>query len=158
MVAHWRKKRGPHWVKSAFVNGLGGFVTGITVLVILVAKFVEGAWITILFIPMLILIFSAVRRHYHSVTTITLYAVQMVDPVDRLWSALRHRSRAHPHLDPLVEQRRACVRDRDEAAAHDGPRHAVPPSAGGEPRRGTDAGQPPSRPLRGRIFGAASTT
>src|SRR3984957_9924985 len=63
MVAHWRKKRGPHWVKSAFVNGLGGFVTGITVLVILVAKFVEGAWITILFIPMLIMIFSAVRRH-----------------------------------------------------------------------------------------------
>lgn len=71
MVAHWRRKRGPHWVKSAFVNGLGGFVTGVTVVVILVAKFVEGAWITILFIPMLIVIFSAVRRHYHSVSLIT---------------------------------------------------------------------------------------
>jgi hypothetical protein len=78
MVAHWRKKRGSHWVKSAFVNGLGGFVTGITVMVILVAKFVEGAWITILFIPMLILIFSAVRRHYHSVSLITRCTVPMV--------------------------------------------------------------------------------
>ncbi|HEY2821181.1 MAG TPA: APC family permease [Candidatus Acidoferrum sp.] len=78
MVAHWRKKRGPHWVKSAFVNGLGGFVTGVTVIVILFAKFLEGAWITILFIPMLILIFSAVRRHYHSVATITRCTLPMV--------------------------------------------------------------------------------
>src|SRR5882762_5989580 len=51
MVAHWRKKRGPHWLQSALVNGLGGFVTGITVIVVLVAKFAEGAWITVIFIP-----------------------------------------------------------------------------------------------------------
>ncbi|MGH9676921.1 MAG: APC family permease, partial [Candidatus Acidiferrum sp.] len=51
MVVHWRKNRGPHWVKSAMVNGLGGCVTGITVIVVLVAKFAEGAWITLLFIP-----------------------------------------------------------------------------------------------------------
>src|SRR6202451_2066440 len=54
MVVHWRKKRGPHWFKSALVNGLGGTVTGITVIVVLVAKFIDGAWITLLFIPMLI--------------------------------------------------------------------------------------------------------
>ncbi len=101
MVAHWCKKRGPHWVKSAFVNGLGGFVTGITVLVILVAKFVEGAWITILFIPMLIMIFSAVRRHYHSVTTITRCTIPMIPachsskpiavvPVDHYSQVTRH--------------------------------------------------------------------
>lgn len=101
MVAHWRKKRGPGWVKSAFVNGLGGFVTGITVLVILVAKFVEGAWITILFIPMLILIFSAVRRHYHSVSLITRCTLPMVPachsskpiavvPVDHYSQITRH--------------------------------------------------------------------
>jgi amino acid transporter len=67
MVMHWRKKRGPHWVKSAMVNGLGAVVTGITALVVLVAKFVEGAWITLLFIPLTIFIFALVRRHYHSV-------------------------------------------------------------------------------------------
>ncbi|HEX4380554.1 MAG TPA: APC family permease [Candidatus Acidoferrum sp.] len=101
MVVHWRKKRGPHWVKSAFVNGLGGFVTGVAVLIILVAKFVEGAWITILFIPMLILVFSAVRRHYHSVSTITRCTVPMVPachsakpiavvPVDHYSQVTRH--------------------------------------------------------------------
>jgi hypothetical protein len=72
MVVHWYKKRGPHWWKSAFVNGLGAFVTGITVCVVLVAKFVEGAWITLLFIPLLVMTFGFVRRHYHSVRVRTL--------------------------------------------------------------------------------------
>jgi hypothetical protein len=67
MVTHWLKKRGPHWVHKAAVNGLGAFVTGITVVVVLVAKFVAGAWITLLFMPLTIFLFVAVRRHYHSV-------------------------------------------------------------------------------------------
>jgi amino acid transporter len=71
MVIHWKKNRGPHWLKSALVNGLGGFVTGVTVIVVLVAKFVEGAWITVIFIPLLILLFFAVRRHYHFVSVST---------------------------------------------------------------------------------------
>jgi amino acid transporter len=71
MVMHWRKHRGPHWVKSAFVNGLGALVTGITTCVVLVAKFLEGAWITLLFIPITIFFFSLVRRHYHSVKVLT---------------------------------------------------------------------------------------
>src|SRR6202163_4295699 len=77
MVVHWRKKRGPHWVKSAFVNGFGGFVTGITVVVVLVAKFAEGAWITVIFIPLLIFFFVVVRRHYHEVRVRTT----CMDPV-----------------------------------------------------------------------------
>ncbi len=71
MVVHWQKKRGPHWLKSALVNGLGALVTGITTLVVLVAKFAEGAWITLLFIPLTILLFTTVRRHYHSVKMMT---------------------------------------------------------------------------------------
>jgi len=71
MVVHWFKKRGPHWLKNVFVNGLGAFVTGLTVLVVLVAKFTQGAWITVIFIPMLILFFRMVRRHYHDVTVAT---------------------------------------------------------------------------------------
>jgi len=71
MVMHWRKVRGPHWIKSALVNGVGAFVTGITTCVVLVAKFVEGAWITLLFIPLMIFFFATVRRHYHSVRMLT---------------------------------------------------------------------------------------
>jgi amino acid transporter len=78
MVMHWRKNRGPGWVKSALVNGLGAFVTGITTAVVLVAKFMEGAWITLLFIPLTIVLFSVVRRHYHHVKVLTTCKI----PVD----------------------------------------------------------------------------
>jgi amino acid transporter len=71
MVVHWRKIRGPHWRKSALVNGLGATVTGITTVVVLLAKFLEGAWITLLFIPLAIILFVLVRRHYHSVKMLT---------------------------------------------------------------------------------------
>src|ERR1700733_6983222 len=78
MVMHWLKNRGPNWWKSALVNGLGALVTGITTGVVLVAKFVEGAWITLLFIPLTIVLFATVRRHYHSVKVLTTCKI----PVD----------------------------------------------------------------------------
>ena len=78
MVVHWRKNRGPHWLKSALVNGLGGFVTGVTVIVVLIAKFAEGAWITVIFIPLLIFLFRLVRRHYHMVSVATSCAAPAV--------------------------------------------------------------------------------
>jgi len=53
------------------VNGLGALVTGTTTVVVLVAKFVEGAWITLLFIPLTIVFFAMVRRHYHAVKVLT---------------------------------------------------------------------------------------
>ena len=77
MVMHWRKNRGPNWLKSALVNGLGALVTGTTG-VVLVAKFVQGAWITLLFIPLTIVFFALVRRHYHAVKVLTTCKV----PVD----------------------------------------------------------------------------
>ncbi|MGA9981151.1 MAG: APC family permease [Candidatus Sulfotelmatobacter sp.] len=78
MVMHWWRRRGAHWIKSALVNGLGGLVTGVTTGVVLVAKFVEGAWITLLFIPATITLFTVVRRHYHAVKMMTTCKV----PVD----------------------------------------------------------------------------
>jgi amino acid transporter len=67
MVGHWRRVRGPGWKRYMVVNGLGAVATGITVVVVLVAKFVEGAWVTVLLIPGLFMAMVAVRRHYHQV-------------------------------------------------------------------------------------------
>ena len=68
MVFHWKRVRGRNAVRNMFINGLGSFVTGITVLVVLVAKFVDGAWITMLLIPALLLLMYAVHRHYDRVS------------------------------------------------------------------------------------------
>jgi amino acid transporter len=67
MVFHWKRVRGPT-PRYMFINGLGGFVTGITVVVVLVAKFVDGAWITMLLIPALLWLMYAVHRHYQRVS------------------------------------------------------------------------------------------
>jgi hypothetical protein len=68
MVFHWKRVRGPHAARYMLVNGLGGVATGITVLVVLVAKFVDGAWITMLLIPGLLLLMYSVHRHYRRVS------------------------------------------------------------------------------------------
>ncbi len=65
MVVHW-KKRGD--TGRMLVNGLGAFATGITTLVVLVAKFVDGAWITMLLVASMILAMRAVNRHYRRVS------------------------------------------------------------------------------------------
>jgi amino acid transporter len=62
MVMHW-KRQGNSRLKM-FVNGLGAVATGITTVVVLVAKFVEGAWITALLVAAMVLLMHAVKRHY----------------------------------------------------------------------------------------------
>jgi len=64
MVVHWRRHAGPGATRNMLVNGLGALATGITTAVVLVAKFVDGAWITVLLIPALMLMMRSVKRHY----------------------------------------------------------------------------------------------
>jgi amino acid transporter len=73
MVMHWRRSRGHRFRSSMFVNGLGALATGITVCVIIVAKFTEGAWITVLVIPALIMLMLGVRRQYATILRETAY-------------------------------------------------------------------------------------
>ena len=65
MVMHW--KRQGKATGRMLVNGLGAVATGITAVVVLVAKFAEGAWITALLIIIMILLMRTVRRHYKQV-------------------------------------------------------------------------------------------
>jgi amino acid transporter len=67
MVGHWRRVGGKGATRSIIVNGLGALATGVTVVVVLVAKFVQGAWVTMLLIPVLLVAMATVRRHYHRV-------------------------------------------------------------------------------------------
>ena len=62
MVMHWKRKGG--FPLRMYVNGLGAVATGITTIVVLVAKFVDGAWITALLVVSMIVAMRAVKRHY----------------------------------------------------------------------------------------------
>jgi amino acid transporter len=65
MVMHW-KRQGKARLRMS-INGLGALATGITTIVVLVAKFVEGAWVTALLIVVMILIMRSVKHHYDRV-------------------------------------------------------------------------------------------
>ena len=76
MVVHWKRQIPPRGQKPLpggaggnpslrmWVNGVGAVATGLTAIVVLVAKFVQGAWITALLIVLMILTMRAVKRHY----------------------------------------------------------------------------------------------
>jgi amino acid transporter len=101
MVIHWRRHGGPGSWRSMLVNGLGALATGITTAVVLVAKFADGAWITVLLIPALIWMMCSVKRHYalvgleinttNPVETENLREPIILLPLDR-WSLVADKS------------------------------------------------------------------
>jgi amino acid transporter len=62
MVAHWRRKGGSRL--NVFLNALGAVATGATLIIVTVTKFVSGAWITTVLIPLIMIMMFSIRRHY----------------------------------------------------------------------------------------------
>ena len=101
MVSHWKRVRGPGSGRNMFLNGLGAVATAITLTVVLIAKFTEGAWITIVLIPAMILLMVGVKRHYATVEKQTctdvpvntqgLCAPIVLIPMDR-WSVVSEKA------------------------------------------------------------------
>ncbi len=68
MVRHWMKEKdAPHRRAKMFLNGLGAIATGITLLVVLMTKFMAGAWIVVILVPLIIGLMAGVKRHYRRV-------------------------------------------------------------------------------------------
>lgn len=69
MVLHWWRLRRQHkgWQRSLALNGLGAVTTLAVALVISTTKFLEGAWIVVVLIPLLVLTFLAIHRHYQRI-------------------------------------------------------------------------------------------
>jgi hypothetical protein len=64
MVVHWLRLREGRWIHAALVNGFGALLTAVVLVVVAVTKFIHGAWIVILLIPLTVLAFLRIRRHY----------------------------------------------------------------------------------------------
>jgi hypothetical protein len=67
LVRHWRAERPRNWRLRAAINGTGAVMTSVAVAVFLTTKFLEGAWVVILAIPLLILLFARIERYYAQV-------------------------------------------------------------------------------------------
>ncbi|HEY7470035.1 MAG TPA: APC family permease [Acidimicrobiia bacterium] len=67
MVKHWLKTREAGWQRSVVINSVGAFTTGVVLVVVATVKFVHGAWIVILAIPILVALMLSIRTHYKGV-------------------------------------------------------------------------------------------
>jgi amino acid transporter len=67
LVVHWRRLRPQRWRRRAALNGVGGALTGLVLVIILLTKFASGAWLVVVTVPTLIFFMRAVHRHYEDV-------------------------------------------------------------------------------------------
>lgn len=67
MVSHWRNIREGSWRRNLWVQGVGGAATGIVLCVVVATKFLKGAWMVILMIPVLVFLMRSVKQHYSHV-------------------------------------------------------------------------------------------
>ncbi len=64
MVRYWLRTRDPGWSHRIVVNTVGATATGMVTLIVIWTKFAEGAWLVIVAIPLLVLSFLGINRHY----------------------------------------------------------------------------------------------
>jgi len=66
-VRHWRRLRGSGWQWKAAINGLGAAVTGVVLVIQVLTKFLHGAWVVLLLIPVIVWMFHSIKKHYLAV-------------------------------------------------------------------------------------------
>jgi hypothetical protein len=71
-----------HWKKSILVNGLGAAATLVVLVVLVITKFLHGAWIVVVLIPLLVGLFRAIHRHYVDIATqLTTEGLEKLSPI-----------------------------------------------------------------------------
>jgi amino acid transporter len=67
MVVRWRREGGPGWRRHALFNLVGAVLTTLVLVVVALTKFEEGAWIIVVLVPLLVLWFRSIHKHYEGV-------------------------------------------------------------------------------------------
>lgn len=110
MVRHWIQQKGKGWQWKAMVNGIGAAATGIVLMVIIVEKGPQGAWVVVVVIPIIMWMFMQVKRHYEKVRarlTLIGYQPEPVPP----HTVLVLVSGVHRGVLPALEYAREIAKD-----------------------------------------------
>jgi hypothetical protein len=114
MVRHWLRTREPAWRRSVAINTVGAVTTGVVLVVVATVKFVHGAWIVIMIVPILVLLMLSTRRHYLGVgAQLKLVSVEAESRPTRILVLVAHHDegtdRALRYADLLNAQAVTCV-------------------------------------------------
>lgn len=77
MVGHWLRKRGRGFRTSLVFNAVGAATTAVALVTIVMAKFIEGAWMVVIVIPPLVLLLYQINRHYEKISREVERAVKL---------------------------------------------------------------------------------
>ena len=81
-VSRSELKQAAHWKKSIVVNGIGACATAVVLIVLVITKFIHGAWIVVVLIPLLVAMFRAVHRHYEDMgRQLTMNGMDGLQPI-----------------------------------------------------------------------------
>jgi amino acid transporter len=69
MVRHHQKERESGWKRNVVINATGAVATLVVLLIVGITKFTSGAWVPLLVIPLIVLLFKAIHRHYLTVAS-----------------------------------------------------------------------------------------
>ncbi|HKW87042.1 MAG TPA: APC family permease, partial [Nitrospiraceae bacterium] len=115
MVRQWLVKRGRHWRKKLIINGVGAVTTAVATGIIASTKFLHGAWIVVVLMPLIIAWFRAVHGHYQAVAEQIALERDHRPPVPR----------RNTVLIPISGVNRAVIRAVDYARSRAGDIRAV---------------------------------
>ena len=120
MVRHWLQSKEPGWQRSAVVNGVGAVATAVVLVVILEAKFIDGAWMVVVLIPVLSVIAALIGRFYRQLNRSLFVAPEAVlDMVPRGESSVPVIVPVESiNLATVMALGSACERSRDVTAVH----------------------------------------
>jgi hypothetical protein len=105
MWLRWVKNKAPGWQHKAFINGLGAIVTFLTMIILGVTKFMTGAWIVCILVPIFIYGMLRIKAHYNIV------ARQLKLPLAELAEAMSWREREVNHvIVPLASINKASLK------------------------------------------------
>ena len=115
MVQRWISLKGPHWRKKLAVNGIGALATATATLIIAGTKFIHGAWIVIVLLPILIMIFRGIHSHYDDLS----------QQIALSRDARPSRPKRHMIMIPIGGVNKAVLRAVDYARSRGGDVRAV---------------------------------
>src|SRR6185437_8649142 len=101
MVGKWISDRAhePNWLVGAIISTIGAIATGIVTIIIIVSKTPRGAWIILLLVPLLVIMFKGIKKHYKKVAN----AVELMSP----WKPNKLR---HVMIVPVASLNKLAVR------------------------------------------------
>ncbi|MFG2562821.1 hypothetical protein [Streptomyces sp. NPDC048496] len=87
LVRHWATQKPAGWKRRALINGTGALLTTLAGLILLTTKFLEGAWVVVIAVPLLMLLFARIQRYYTAVGD-ELELGRIPEPPDRRTASL----------------------------------------------------------------------